>query len=81
MSQTPPDPEIERLGETEEFTGGFIETLGSCPCPTPGCDGEGLRVRIGQAEIEVICSKCQREADEREAQRQHGEHVEFLLSR
>jgi DNA replication protein DnaC len=69
------------LGETEEFERSFVETVGPCSCPTEGCDGEGLRVRIGSSEIEVICAKCQREADEREAQREHKERVEFLLSR
>jgi DNA replication protein DnaC len=81
MSTTPPDPEIERLGTSEDFERSIIEQVGPCPCPTEGCDGSGLLVRIGQSEISVICEKCQREADEREEQRRHAERIEYLLAR
>ena len=72
---------MTRLGESREFESSLIEVLGPCACPTEGCDGSGLRVRIGSSEIEVICQRCQDEADERERQREHEQRVEFLLGR
>jgi len=69
------EPDLAPLAEGRSL----VETLGPCPCPT--CGGKGLRVRIGDSEIEVICSNCQREADERERQREHEQRVEFLLDR
>lgn len=68
---------MERVGRREQGEA-LLEVLGPEPCPTPDCDGTGMRVRILDRVFVNVCDRC---ATAGEAQSEHEAQVEMLLRR
>ena len=75
-----PSEAVSTVGE--EFSDGLFEVLDvNAPCPTPGCKGRGKRVRILRTTLNLICPKCEREAEERTRDAEQADRVASLLLR
>lgn len=74
-------PQIERLGESMQADGNFLENMGECPCPTEGCEGTGYKQRIGDRVFTMACEKCEAESAKRWEEEERARKAEVLLAR